>query len=453
MVIDGTFPSHSCRGVNLFEKLAAKAGKAALDKAFAKGLLRCPKCGGKPAMAPVDMETLLRCESCGAASLPSEWEPDHGSVPIVHPDEIPADTHIRREGTGTGECVWHIPASGKFGFFLFFGLFWMGVTAPASFVFLFGAPTDGKEAAPWFLYPFFAVFWAVGLGVLYVAVRNKYARHRITVTRDLVTLRREMFGRIREKSLVTAEVNSVAQVVFYEQNYEPVYGVEIRGRGGKLRFGTTLQDAEKAWLVADIKRAVFGEAQASPIAATSPEMIAAQRQSSFSFPLPPAPKGHWIMGVVFVLIGMGAIAMGLSNGPDFPNSGKDGVDWFAVVFNALFSLFSLIPIIVGLVFGGIGVAMVSSTWPGREREVRLEGDETQVALRTYQHGRVIKEQSFPRASVSGVRANRTGDVNGKPMKRIDLIVDGKAKRITWWTAGDVADVWAGDVCRALGISP
>ena len=46
----------------------------------------------------------------------------------------------------------------------------------------------------------------------------------------------------------------------------------------------------------------------------------------------------------------------------------------AVVFESLFSLFSLIPIIVGLVFGGIGVAMVSSTWPGREREVRLDYD-------------------------------------------------------------------------------
>jgi hypothetical protein len=82
--------------------------------------------------------------------------------------------------------------------------------------------------------------------------------------------------------------------------------------------------------------------------------------------------------------------------------------------------------------------------------VRLEGDETQVALRTYQHGRVIKEQSFSRSSVSGVRATNTGHVNGKPMKRINLIVDGKAKRVTWWTEGDTADVWAGDVNRALG---
>jgi len=436
--------------VKLFESLAAKAMKAAMDKAFAKGLLRCPKCGRKPAMAPVDMDTLLRCGSCGFDALPAEWRPDTSAIPTVHPDEVPAGTRIRREGTAPGECVWHIPASGKFGFFLFFGLFWTAITAAVSGAFLFGGSKGGPESQPWFLYPFFAIFWAIGLGMLYAALRNKYARHRITVTRDLVTLRREMFGRVKEKSLVTTQVGSVAQVEFYQQNYQPVYGVEIRGKGGKLRFGTTLREEEKAWLVADIKRAVFGETPASPGAAPSPAMIAAQRQSSFSFPLPPGPKGHWIMGLFFMLIGLGAITMGVFHGPDFPPSGKDGVDWVAVLFDALFSLFSLIPIIVGLVFGGIGVLMVRSTWPGRQREVRLEGDETQVALRTYQHGRVIKDQSFPRSSVSGVRATGTGHVNGKPMKRIDLIVDGKARRITMWTEGDAADVWAGDVSRALG---
>lgn len=434
--------------MNLIEKLAAKATKAAIDKAFAKGLMRCPKCGQKPAKAPVDADTLLRCEACGADSLPTEWKPDPTGTPAAHPDQIPAGTRIRREGTGTGDCIWHIPASGKFGFFLFFGLFWTAITAAVSGAFLFSTPAPGQDDKPWFLYPFFAIFWAIGLGMLYAALRNKYARHQITVTRDLVTLRREMFGRVKEKSLITSNVSSVAQVVFYQQNYQPVYGVEIRGRDGKLRFGTTLREDEKAWLVADIKRAVFGESRA--VVASSPEMISAQRLSSFSFPLPPAPKGHWILGVVFVLLGVSVIAMGLINGQDFPENGKDGVDGLARVFSAMFSLFSLIPIIVGLVFGGVGVMMISSTWSGRGKEVRLEGDEIQVALRTYQHGRVIKEQSFPRSSVSEVRATRSGHMNNKPMKRIDLIVDGKAKRITQWTESDVADVWVADVCRALG---
>lgn len=436
--------------MNLIEKLAAKAEKAAIDKAFAKGLMRCPNCGQKPAAAPADAETLLRCAACGVESLPGEWRPDPTGIRAVDPDQIPAGTRIRREGTGTGECVWHIPASGKFGFFLFFGLFWTAITAAVSGAFLFGSSSDGQEAPPWFLYPFFAVFWAIGLGMLYAALRNKYARHQVTVTRDLVTLRREMFGKVREKSLVASQISSVAQVEFYQQNYQPVYGVEIRGRGGKLRFGTTLGDEEKAWLAADIKRAVFGETRVE--AARAPGMIAARRQSSFSFPLPPGPKHQWITGVVFLMIGAGTICFGLFNqAPDFPDKGGgDAVDWFGFVFDLLFSVGRLIPIMAGLVFSAVGIMFTYMSWPGRTREVRLEGHETQVALRTYQHGRVIKEKSYPRATVSGVRATHAGNMNGRTMKRIDLIVEGRAQRITRWTDGEAADVWAADVCRALG---
>jgi hypothetical protein len=438
--------------VKLLEKIAAAAEKAAMEMAWKKGLMRCPNCGQPPAQRPVDAETLMRCESCGNDALPSDWQPLTGGVRMGHPDQIPAGTRIRREGGFPGDCVWHIPASGKFGFFLFFGVIWTTITAVGSGVFLTTSFNEGSKSMPWFLYLFFVVFWAVGLGCLYAAVRNKYARHQITVTGDLVTLRREMFGRVKDKSLVTRDVESVEQAVFYQQNYQPVYGVEIRGRSGKIRFGTSLEEAEKAWLVADIKRAVFGEAKIenSRVAAVLPEVIAAQRQSSFSFPLPPTPKGYWMVGVVLILVGLGGLAMGIFNGPDFPSHGKDGIDWVAFTFKAVFGLFSLIPIIVGLVFGAIGVQLVSSNWPGRGLEKRLEGDEIQVALRTYQHGRVIKEQSFPRESVREARASRTGNANGTTMKRIDLIVDGKAKRITRWTAGDVADAWVADVCRALG---
>jgi hypothetical protein len=118
--------------MNLLEKLAAKAERVAMDKAFAKGLIRCPKCGQKPNKAPADIETLMRCGSCGNEALPAEWQPDLQAIPTAHPDEIPAGTRIRREGRAPAECVWHIPASGKFGFFLFFGLFWTAITATVS---------------------------------------------------------------------------------------------------------------------------------------------------------------------------------------------------------------------------------------------------------------------------------------------------------------------------------
>jgi hypothetical protein len=90
------------------------------------------------------------------------------------------------------------------------------------------------------------------------------------------------------------------------------------------------------------------------------------------------------------------------------------------------------------------------TWPDPNREVKLEGDETQIALRHYRHGRVIKERSFSRASVAGLKVTAAGHMNGRPMKRLDLIVNAKAERVTRWTQGDIADAWADEVNRALG---
>jgi hypothetical protein len=60
-------------------------------------------------------------------------------------------------------------------------------------------------------------------------------------------------------------------------------------------------------------------------------MSTAQRRASFSFPIPLAPTGHWIIGVILLLIGLGGIAMGGSNGLDFRKLGKDGAGWIAGV--------------------------------------------------------------------------------------------------------------------------
>lgn len=427
-----------------------------MENAWAKGLMSCPKCGSRPARPPADLETLVRCEACGHDAPPLDWRPDPERVLHRRADDIPPGTRIRREGTPPGDCVWQIPASGKFGFFGFFGLSWTAITALVTCGFLFGT-SHKAQPAPWFIYLSFAIFWAVGLGTLYAAVRSKYARHRLTVTRDLVTLRRELLGRVKEKSLVTCEVFEIEQKVFYQQNYASVYGVEIRGRRGKLRFGTTLSAEEKAWLVADIRRAVSGGkeevAVAAPASGVPPQAAAALRQSSFSFPVPLADRTHWVLGFVFLLAGLtGPVVFWFfMKGPRLPVHGPDGMDWIAFAFELIFGLFSLIPIVVGIIFAAIGANMVRDGWPNGGRESRLEADEAQVALRVYRNGRIVREsQTFPRGSVREVRATKSGAINDKPMKRIDLIVDGKAKPLARWVVGETADAWVAEVNGALG---
>ena len=294
----------------------------------------------------------------------------------------------------------------------------------------------------------------VGLGTLYVALRNKYARHQITVTRDLVTLRREMFGRVKDKLLVTKDVTDVEQMVFYQQNYQPGYGVEIRGRGGKLRFGTTLEAAEKAWLVADIRRAVFGApSESSPMVSAVPSSFGgvSQRQSSFSYPLPVGPKWQWVVGMVLLVIGLVSLVMLVSGHSPFAHHGRAQADTVELVFDTVFNLFNLIPVLVTLVFMGVGGAWLFNTWPRRGQEIHLQADDSQVGLRVYQQGRIMSEQSFPRNLVQRVGSSTNGQINGRPMKRIDLIVNGKAVNLMRWTDGNVADEWVATVNGALGV--
>jgi hypothetical protein len=40
---------------------------------------------------------------------------------------------------------------------------------------------------------------------------------------------------------------------FYQKNYRPVYGIEIKASNGKIRFGSALTEEEKSWLCWEIR--------------------------------------------------------------------------------------------------------------------------------------------------------------------------------------------------------
>ena len=105
------------------------------------------------------------------------------------------------------------------------------------------------------------VFWDL-LGnwaghALHGPAHNMLARHRVSVGGGRLTLRREMLGRVSEKSLSCAGITTLEQREFYKQNDQPVYGIEIKGAEGKIRFGTKLEEAEKAWLVVELTEAAL----------------------------------------------------------------------------------------------------------------------------------------------------------------------------------------------------
>lgn len=440
----------------MFRKLLEKAEAANFKAAAKRGALACPNCGAKPSAVPASTKDAITCGQCGTRASAFEWSA--AASPGGHvgnPDQPPANTKIARLSDPSGSVVWNIPASGKSGGLFIFGILWCSITAMVSGTFLFGnGEFESNDVVPVQLLPilpilFFGIFWAVGLGMLYAGCRNKYAKHRLTADRDTVTLRRELFGKAKDKSLPTESIASIAKVEFYQRNYQPVHGIEIKGSRGKLRFGSVLTEDEKAWLVADLRRVTLG----APAPQERPAQSTGARQSYFSFPLPKTCNNLWPLAILLTLMGVGFIGAGIFLiDQDTGLAEKDApgfVRAFDFFFKTMSQSFRLIWTLMSGVMAAGGLSLLVWLYKTRDQETRIEGTDSEIAIRTSRHGLVLKERAFPRPSVADIRSSVSGSSNGKTMKRVELIVANKAEPVARWIDGEKADELVDQVRRVL----
>lgn len=437
------------RNTRMFKKIGDKIMLAAA----AKNGLVCPNCGNKANAHPQRASDILTCSSCGTKASVAEWSTG-GSSPTVRTDTPPATTRIRKEGDGFGGLVWHIPASGKFGFFLIFAIFWLSITIIVSGAFLFailgGEEIDG-DMPEWVLIPFFSIFYIIGFGMLYAAFRQKFMKHRLTVSGGEVRLRKELFGRSREKKLASGTVKSITQEVFYRQNYTPVYGIQIKGENGKIRFGSMLREDEKAWLTADINEAIFGSEEA--VAPVFQEGYSrGEGKGVFSIVIPGYGNGMLFSAILMAVIGLTFLIGGffIIDTGDIPKSGEGG-SVFALVFALFDSVFLVVWSLISGAFAIGGIAGMLYLLRNRGSERRIEGNSAEVSIRTYRRGLVMKDVSYPRDSISAVRSSISGSNNGKPMKRVELITTDKAIKIASWIDGDEADGLVSELRASIGL--
>ncbi|MGV3531758.1 MAG: zinc ribbon domain-containing protein, partial [Chthoniobacteraceae bacterium] len=202
-----------------------------------------------------DMVGATTCPRCGAqVELLGARASDRGDH--LAPDEPlpqPPGSRIERHEISASEFLYHIPATGKSGFLLFFAILWNGFLL-FFLAIMFFAPASGANSAnrlplALFLIPFFAV----GAGMGYAALRAKYASHLLFLGPEMIRLQRQLFGRRTNRDLPTTEVTGAGQKVFYTQNYKPVYGVEIAAGRRKIRFGSALAEDDKRWLCAEVR--------------------------------------------------------------------------------------------------------------------------------------------------------------------------------------------------------
>jgi len=383
--------------------------KLARRMARKKGQMPCPECGEAQKVPPRQTE-VATCTACGFRGSHNEWAirllnaEDEG---YPNPDIPPADTRITRKELAPGTVAWEIPPSGKAGGLLGFGIIWTAFICFWTVGVILGSDEGdgGNLTGPLFSIP----FWAVGIGMLYFGLRAKYAFHLLMVDPKTVVLARSFFKRTSRKALRRSTLKSAEKKEFYQQNYTPVYGVEIKGKDGKIRFGTTLREEEKNWLVADLQRILFPEqvkAKTPPSTEESAEQAAAsapKKIKPFSVDFPPAraPGSAGGLFVGFLVVG-GFIAVGI-----FFLKDAGFFRWIWLGGNSLFAL------------GMIAAALTS--WRNRNRVLRVRGDRSGIHIETLR-GRVpLKEERMDYEPGIQVHSYNTGRNGNTSMVRIELL--------------------------------
>ena len=421
--------------MGLFDKLIAAAATAA-------GPLRCPQCGHKAGQ--VAEGAVAVCGHCGWRGSLLEWAPrgdEAAALRAADPDGPPPGTAIARRDLGGGAVAWEVPPSGRSGGLMFFAILWNGFILLFTAVFgsaMLGGKLEG-DAPGWLAIPFLIPFWGVGIGLAYAVARIKFARHLVVVDSREVVLVRSLFGRAKRRALAREGLEAIEKREFYRQNYRPVHGVEVRGRGGKLRFGTALTEEEKDWLVADIRRTVWPTGAAA--AAPSPAVAAAPAgppvapppaapDAPFTVELPPARgAGRWAGLAVGLLVSGGFVAIGVFALRD---AGFFRHAWLA--FNSLFLLALCAAAVQALRNHGV--------------TIRVTADRGEIRIQRMKGPRVIGERRLPRAGVE-VRAFETGRANQARMMRVELVGPHGALPVARWRAEHEVDPLVRELRRHL----
>lgn len=167
---------------------------------------------------------------------------------------IPTSTHLQVVEDAPDRLVVHIPGGGPQArglgcFAVIWNLFMLCFTS-LCVAFSFGQ----AQGPPWyFILPFLALFWAVGLGMAWFWLRMRFTRHNVLVEPERLVVQKLFFDRKSlEETAIDAD-STVELVERYKQNNTPVYAVAVSGADRTIKFGTSLSDQDKRFLVHKIR--------------------------------------------------------------------------------------------------------------------------------------------------------------------------------------------------------
>jgi hypothetical protein len=206
--------------------------------------------------------------------------------------------------------------------------------------------------------------------------------------------------------------------------------VEIRGSAGKLRFGTTLTEEEKDWLVADLRRVLWPAGQAAPTPAAEGGLRLAMPAAAgprarggsepFSIDLPPPKGGGALAGILVGAVVVGAfLALGI-----FLMKDAGFFRWLWLAMNSLFAL----------ALGGSLFRVLRSLGV----VVRISGTREEILVQRRKGYRVLKEERIARAGIE-VRCYESGRSNQTAMVAVEFVGADRVLRLARWYPAEQAE--------------
>lgn len=226
----------------------------------------CPKCGAEILPDRIEADGRTDCPFCGAdlANLGLSPQPDLAGAENLVPEDLsqntesisrklpalPAKSRIKVVESTSARLVFYIAGGGKSAAAVgCFVVLWNAILCLFTGGIVIGAFQGGGNQVLFPTAALLGLFWAVGIGVAWLWTKMKYERTFILIERDRVVMQRVLFNRKKIDETLLSPESRAELVESYQQNDDPVYRIEVAGRHKAAKFGTSLGQEEKDWLV------------------------------------------------------------------------------------------------------------------------------------------------------------------------------------------------------------
>lgn len=433
----------------------------ALQKLYAIAVRKgvdCPQCDKRldlPAKLPAGgLDAEFSCDKCDWSGSLTDFISEGRNDSDAGIAEKPTDSRII-ESNKQGGKSWLIPARKRPNFLWFFSAFWLVITGFVSVAMVAGEIEGDNLGA--LAYLFMLPFWAVGIGTAYWGLRMSFLEVIVVVKEDQLILLKKVFGKVKQQSLQFDQIGHIELDVAYKQNERPVYQLKVHALAGALdqggekckalKFGTNLKHDEKRWMITQLENACQ---PAKSLAAGSVDRQSAGTQTPVNELQTITTKGlkldrvtaegfrltrqhrYGVWCVIGGLIGLiVSVAVGRGALNDLTNLGEGAMNIVALIF-------ALIPSVISLVFGLLGLASIVFGLKASGRVQVFEFQPDKLQLKEQKRGETLKKESYPREIFTKVKVRSAGEVNGQPRFKVVLQAKGKSIKLCGFESREVA---------------